>query len=142
MRVDFYRLNAAECDAYWHAVCRITEKAYLNGHTVFIACDHLEDVDALDDLLWAFKPTSFVPHGRSTDRLQPRPPVLIGLNHNMDEAATLLINLTETTANTALPGLARIIEIIREDDAHKAISREHYRVYRQQGHEVHVHHLT
>ena len=142
MRVDFYRLNAVELNAYWHAACRITEKAYLSGHTVFIACDNLEDVHALDDLLWAFKPSSFVPHARSTEELQPRPPVLIGLNPSMDEAATLLINLTKTTVSTTLPGLARIIEIIPEDDVHKAISREHYREYRQQGHEVNVHHLT
>ena len=41
---------------------RLTEKALGRGHRVFINCDSRDQLDTLDDYLWRFKPSSFVPH--------------------------------------------------------------------------------
>jgi DNA polymerase-3 subunit chi len=58
--------------------CEIAEENYAQGRKVQIIVVDQEQAERLDDLLWTFKPDSFVPHGLwagSSD--EPEQPVVI-----------------------------------------------------------------
>ena len=58
--------------------CEIAERNYLAGIPLQIITANQEQAARLDELLWSFKPDSFVPHGLLTgDRNEPSQPVVI-----------------------------------------------------------------
>jgi len=61
-QVDFYILPQAELAAKHTYACRIANKAFGQGLTVFIATEDAAQSQAVDKLLWTFAQNSFVPH--------------------------------------------------------------------------------
>ena len=75
-RVDFYVLPVSEPHGRLSFACRLAEKAWLGGHKVYLHGEDDAAARSLDELLWSFRDTSFVPPS-----LQPgasATPVLIG----------------------------------------------------------------
>jgi DNA polymerase-3 subunit chi len=132
MRVDFYLLEETAPDALWLTACRLLEKAYSKQHQVFVYCANQQDAEHLDELLWTFKPESFIPHHLQGEGPEPPPPIQIGHNSEPRGFQDILMNLSPTIPAFATR-FARIIEIVSADEAAKAISREHFKAYRQQG---------
>ncbi|MDD2768418.1 MAG: DNA polymerase III subunit chi [Methylococcus sp.] len=129
-RVDFYLLPANE-SAYPYA-CRLTEKAYRQGHTVFLLTDTAEEAARLDDLLWTFRQGSFVPHLLAQGNAEAGTcPVAIGSapTAGFDD---VMINLG-TAVPDAFRQFRRIIELVDPEDSARALRREHFRFYRSQG---------
>ena len=136
MRVDFYILPDPAPDARERLSCRLAEKAYKMGHTVYLHADSESQAQRLDDLLWTFRAGSFVPHARGGG--QPSP-VLIG-SGEAPGAADLLITLS-----AAVPAFyerfTRVAEIIDGNEDNKRAGRERFRFYRGRGLEPQSHHL-
>jgi DNA polymerase IIIc chi subunit len=61
-RVDFYVLEPPSAAGHDRMMCRIVEKAWQQGHGVYVQCEDDAQARAFDDLLWQFQDTSFVPH--------------------------------------------------------------------------------
>ncbi len=140
-RVDFYILAAGSGqEAAERTACRIAEKAFRQGHQVYL---HVADGDAaerLDELLWTFRAGSFVPHARwPLPEGGEAPPVLIGADEP-PAGPDVLVNLAPE-----VPGFfsrfLRVAEIVGGDEASRARARERYRWYRERGYPLHTHEL-
>lgn len=138
MRIDFHLLTETDPGAFWLYTCRLLEKAYVKKHQVFVHCAHQQDAEHLDELLWTFKPDSFIPHHLQGDGPEPPPPIQIGYHSEPRGFKDILVNLAP-----ALPAFIsrfqRIIEIVPADEAAKIISRDHFREYRKMGFEPQTH---
>lgn len=141
MRVDFYVLANEAPDAVWRLACRLIEKAYARGHRVFVYCNHQDDAEWLDELLWTFKDDSFIPHNLQGEGPEPPPPVQIGFEKEPRGFNDIIINMADT-----IPAFAsrfkRVMEIVAADEAAKSLSREHYKTYRSRGYQLHLHQIT
>lgn len=129
-RVDFYLLPANE--SVFPYACRLTEKAYRQGHKVFLLTDTDEEAARLDELLWTFRQGSFVPHRAVTGNTDAGPcPVAVGRvpPAGFDD---VMINLGSAVPE-AFRRFRRVIELVEPDDAARALRREHFRYYRSQG---------
>ncbi|XSG85937.1 MAG: DNA polymerase III subunit chi [Methylohalobius sp. ZOD2] len=140
-RVDFYLLPGRDSRARHLFACRLTEKAYRMEHNVFLRTADSDESRVLDDLLWTFRQGSFVPHTLTENRVSdPLVPAAIGADEPPEAFHQLLINL-----NPELPTdwhrFERIAEILTQDDATRTAGRQKYRVYQQQGAELHVHRI-
>lgn len=140
VRVDFYLLNNEQPDADWLLACRLLEKAYLRRHQVFVNCNHLEDAEKLDELLWTFKEDSFIPHHLQGEGPVPPPPIQIGFAKEPRGFDDILLNMADDIP-AFYPRFRRIIEIVPACAAAKEISRNHYRVYKKDGRDIHTHPL-
>jgi DNA polymerase III subunit chi len=90
-RVDFYLLASAEERSRQRFACRLARKAHGMGHRVHI---HTADADAtreMDQLLWTFEDTAFLPHG--TDVNDPDSPVTVHESAAPGDRCDVLINL-------------------------------------------------
>ncbi|MEX0618392.1 MAG: DNA polymerase III subunit chi [Pseudohongiellaceae bacterium] len=141
-KVNFYALKDQREDARLVFACRLAEKASSLGHKIHIHTDTQEEARRLDDLLWQFRPESFLPHQLLTES-GPDGPVLITIGHQTDTLppAEVLINLSSTGASFS-DQFAIINEIVLGDDASLRAGRESYRVYRDAGHELTSHRIS
>ena len=135
MRVDFYVIKSQEPDQKLLIACRLIEKAYRHGHRVFIHCDHQEQAQQIDELLWTFKEDSFIPHNIQGEGPDQPPVVQIGYQNNVGNFNDILINLSQDVPAFFIK-FRRIIEIVEADEESKNISRQHYRYYKQNHAEI------
>lgn len=133
-QVDFYLLE--NTTSYWQAICRLLEKAYQHQIPAFVWCSTQEDAIHLDELLWTFKPESFIPHGL-TDEVDSIKAIPIRIG-TQQVYTPLLLNLTIHIPEMN-HSLERILEVVPNDETSKAISREHYRHYRSLGYILNTH---
>ena len=61
-QVDFYILNGRSDDALLRLASRIAEKAVAHGQKVHLNADSSAQAAKLDETLWTFSQSSFLPH--------------------------------------------------------------------------------
>ncbi len=140
IRVDFYLLESDKNQARWLVACRLLEKAYARGHRVYVFCNHQQDAELLDELLWTFKEDSFIPHNLQGEGPEPPPPIQIGYGNEPRGFNDILLNLT----NRIPPFYAkfrRVMELVANIEAEKELSRANYREYRAKGCELYTHQI-
>jgi DNA polymerase-3 subunit chi len=173
-RVDFYILPPGDERQRLVFACRLTEKAYRQGLTVYLRAGDETTASQLDQLLWTFRQGSFVPHARAEERdtadksagepictAQPpagwrtepapdsirgmcgneKPPVLVGVAPNAPETTGLMINLAKEPPEQ-YQRLARLAELVGQDESSRQAGRERYRHYREQNLTLEIHPLT
>ncbi|KAB7628337.1 DNA polymerase III subunit chi [Alkalilimnicola sp. S0819] len=134
-RVDFYILSEDTPRARALFACRLTEKAWRSGVRVFLLLGDHARQEELDQLLWSFRPGSFLPHGGADSD----EPIRLGLQPPAD-TDLLLINLSPTMPEN-WADYTRLAEIIDTDPAVRAAGRERFRRYRDGGREPVSHKL-
>ncbi len=131
-QIDFYVLQDARAQGRAQLACRLADKVYRLGYTLYIAVAAEAQAAALDDLLWTFRQDSFVPHERYPLTGAEGSPVLIGVAPPAEVDAQVLINFTD-----AFPeGFERYERVAELVDAHpdvRAQSRERFKQYREHG---------
>ena len=138
MRIDFYLLTADTVDARRLFTCRLLEKAYQQEHRVFVYCNNAAEAGALDELLWTFKPDSFIPHHLQGEGPEPPPPIQIGYDTEPRGFSDILLNLSDNIP-PFYTRFQRVIEIVAADESAKIRGREHFRSYRNAGIEPKTH---
>lgn len=128
-RIDFYS-NVPDKILY---ACRLVRKARAaNCRLVLFAQDQTQ-LAKIDEALWTFSDTDFLPHVTADDPLAAQTPVLLA-EAGMTELPhhELMINLSSQTP----PDFARferLLEIVASDEDDKAAGRERYSYYKQRG---------
>jgi len=135
MQVDFYILAQSDPAAKHAYACRIANKAFGQGMTVFIATEDAAHSAAMDKLLWTFAQSSFVPHavcnGDGEAKQLARYPVQIGdgaAPHEFD----LLVSLRREAPDDYAK-FSRVAELIINDADDKTAGRARFRFYREMG---------
>ena len=136
-QVSFYTLSEEGLDARILFACRLIDKAWKLGHRVFIQTQSIEQAKRLDDMLWQYQASSFVPHclldektGDESVVISPELPH--GSHHDV------LINLSASTHRSHLD-FARVNEIVSADQDSLKQGRVRYRFYKDQGHSPETH---
>jgi DNA polymerase III subunit chi len=139
-KVSFYILTGKPPQLRERFACKLAEKAYRLGHRVYIQANDSLLAQEMDDLLWTFRPGSFVPHARINTEEARDAPVLIGQGEPPETECDLLINL-----NPEVPAFfsrfKRIAEIIDQEKAQRQAGRQRYRFYRDHNCTLETHEL-
>jgi len=140
-RVDFYILTAAAShQGRSRFACRLAEKAWQTGYRVFIHTSSEFEAQQLDDLLWTFRPESFIPHAIATEPGEATLPVLVGTGLEPVLAADLFINLSDVVP-PYFQRFPRLAEIVEAGGPQRDFARSRYRLYREQGCNLRSHNL-
>lgn len=135
--IDFYVLKDSKPNARQLLACKITEKAYKQGHKIYIHTDSEQQTLSMDKLLWTFRGGSFIPHN-TVSQDDEKVPVLIGHEAEPQCVPDVLINLSHEVPDF-FSRFERIAELITEDAEQKQKGRERYKFYRDHGHELRNH---
>ncbi|HAS48310.1 MAG TPA: DNA polymerase III subunit chi, partial [Gammaproteobacteria bacterium] len=129
-QVNFYTLPSPELQSRLQFVCRLTEKAYSLGHRIHILTDSQQQSKALDDMLWQYSASSFLPHCSLDSGGDNGEPVTLGTELAAATHADVLINLS--TQPCASEGqFSRINEVISADNESLEQGRVRYRFYKE-----------
>ena len=131
-RIDFYVLPDQKENGRALLACRLADKAYGLGHTVYLFTASEARAAALDDLLWTFRQDSFVPHERYPLVGEEGSPVLVGTAAPVMVEAQVLINLADALPE-GFERYERVVELVDQHPEVLAQSRERFRQYREQG---------
>ena len=138
-RVDFYVLEGGsgvghDRTAHDRMVCRVVEKAFRRGHSIFIHCNDDAQASTFDDLLWRFSDTSFVPHAIGETDV----PVQLGCGISDSQHVDVLVNLSDTVPE-AVSQFERVVESAGFDDSSRTRARDRYRYYQERGYPLNTH---
>jgi len=143
-QVDFYLIQQPAQEDRMVFACRLCEKAMGQGMKIYIHTNSEKTAQDMDDLLWSFKPESFIPHvivGLDEDLdADEEIPVFIGFGTSCTVSATLLINLSEEIPEFH-DQFDRIAEIVLNQEAAKSKLREHWNIYKAKGFDLKHHPL-
>lgn len=141
-QVDFYLLTQADESSKLQYACRLLQKAYLSQHKCYVCASNESQLSALDEMLWTFSDTSFIPH-RCYQAATPAwhdYPVQLGLQVCQDEAVTLVLNL-HATQIPAIDKVSRVLELVGADEQDKHSARKRFAYYRKLRIEPNTHKL-
>lgn len=140
-RVDFYVLEETDPQARSHFACRLTEKAFKTGHSVYLFTSSAEEAALLNDLLWCFREDSFVPHQIYAQN-GPVPNLTVAIGNRTDAAPDfdVLINLTNKIP-PFFNKFQRVSEVVVQDETIRDATRKSYKHYKEQGCALHLHNI-
>ncbi|MFT6433470.1 MAG: DNA polymerase-3 subunit chi [Candidatus Azotimanducaceae bacterium] len=132
-KIDFYQIENGEAPLLFS--CRLIAKIYRMGHQVHIHAESDAQAEEIDNLLWSFRPESFIPH--MLDNVAEIAPVRIGCS-NMNEPSThqeVLVNLSGAVPDF-FSRFERVAEVVPLDENSRDAARENFRFYKDRGYEI------
>lgn len=128
-QIDFYISPNPAPQSRERLACKIIEKAWSQGHKIYIHCDADSQALLVSRLLWTLHDGSFIPHDLFPEPSNSIAPIRIGYAANQYwQDATVLVNLA-TTVPEFYTQFARLVEVINGDEQVKQAGRLRYRHY-------------
>lgn len=140
-RVDFYLLQGTNFQKIQLFCCRLAEKAWKLGNSVFVRTEDEQQAQQLDNLMWTYSDDSFLPHARQDDTQQSEIPIIIGAKTEPAKACDLMINLANDIPDKNNQ-YSRIAEIINEDVVIKKQGRIRYGQYDKKNYPLNHHNIS
>ncbi|MCW8194274.1 DNA polymerase III subunit chi [Proteobacteria bacterium 005FR1] len=147
-QVDFYVLDTDSLAARGEFVARLLNKLQKLGMGAVIAVDSAAEARQLSELLWSYPPESFLPHavdpgdgahsGEDSARQSDELFVISARSPLTSVEQEVLINLRRQPP-ACHAKLARLAEVVIQNEAILAASRQNFRFYREQGYTVESH---
>lgn len=131
--VDFYILEATSADARPAFACRLTDKAFRQGHRVYIHTQDPASAQQLDQLLWDFRPQSFLPHCLASTGADE--PIVIGCSDSPGDHTDVLINLALQVPDF-VGRFERVTEVVTQAPEIREPLRQSARYYKDRGYPV------
>lgn len=132
-QIDFYVLPETTSEARWLFACRLIDKVHRLGHQVLVALDTKAEAEAFDELLWTFKPESFIPH--NILGLGKTAPVEITYSADTGEHHGLLLNLSREIPSY-FSRFERLSEVVIQEPQALQTSRERFSFYKGRGYPI------
>lgn len=149
-KVDFYILADNTIEQRHLFACRLVEKAFKLDHQIYIHTDDNAQANAIDQLLWNWRSTSFVPHQLETsasdgDDNSPYSAARVqigfgGSDHSATRHNGLMINLAQQVPDF-FSRFDRLSEIVVQAPAVIESTRSSFRFYRDRGYQLQTHDL-
>ena len=137
-RVGFYVVQAAEPGQRLSVAVRLADKAFQRGHRIFINAADEEQARALDELMWSFRPSSFLPHGLHGQEHSDT--VAIGWGQEPHNHSDLLINL-QLEIPSFFSRFQRVAEVVTQDPDSLEALRASWTFYKERGYQLEKHDL-
>lgn len=146
IRTDLYIVRGTEFTELANLACKLSEKVILNHQTALILCADESQARNLDELMWSFKSTAFVPHrpNRFPDADYPVAISTIAEHQDQTQEPTSPIDALIYLAPVPLvqePKHNRRLIVVNSDQSNLNTARNLYKELKQQGCEINSHDL-
>lgn len=136
--IGFYVVQSAAPGQRLQVAARLVDKAFQRGHRIFINANDQAQASELDELLWSFRPASFLPHGLYG--LEHSDTIGIGWGQEPEHHNDLLINL-QLAIPPFFSRFQRVAEVVTQEPASLAALRSSWKFYKERGYQLEKHDL-
>lgn len=140
-RIDFYILKDNDKLADTRFACRLTEKIFDKGRSLYINAQSNQQLQTMDRMLWTFRDGSFLPHAVYEDASQTTAPILLGHGVEPDHCSDVMVNLADDVP-PYFSRFERVAELVAGDDAQRQLARQRYSFYKQRGYVIESHEIA
>jgi DNA polymerase-3 subunit chi len=131
-------VQAAAAGQRLEVAARLADKAYIQGHNIYINATDKPQAQALNELLWSFRPASFMPHALAGEEQSEQ--IAIGWGQDPGKHSDLLINL-QLEIPSFFSRFARVAEVVTQDEDSLAALRKSWLFYKERGYHLEKHDL-
>jgi DNA polymerase-3 subunit chi len=117
---------------------RLADKAFQRGHRIFINATDEAQATEINELLWSFRPVSFLPHGLHGQEHSET--IAIGWGQEPNNHNDLLINL-QLEIPSFFSRFARVAEVVTQEPDSLAALRKSWTFYKERGYQLEKHDL-
>jgi len=142
-RIDFYIVDSNTPLIRENFACKLIEKVQQQGHNIVVTSTSTQHAKLLDDLLWSFKPESFVPHALSDSTIAQECSVVIGTENTItheNRENDVLVNFN-TDVPKSFSQYSRVVEIVNKQDNSSTEGRIRYSYYKDRGYKMESHNI-
>jgi len=142
-RIDFYIIKDGNSKDEQSVACLLTDKASRQNYKILIVGESDNQLKTLNEMLWTFRDTSFLPHqilAAEADNVNPLLNIALATDSTRFPKANLLINLSGQVPKNA-KDFERIAEIVPADKTQRANSRLRYKEYQKLNFELNTHEI-
>ena len=147
-QVDYYLIPGTDQGEQLLFACRLVEKAWHQNLGVLVLCHDRQTTETFDDLLWSWREDCFIPHIANPINIPTETIVIseiasIPVSTPISAPAlenSMLLNLGSQVPD-GFGRFSRVGEIVFDDELCKAMSRDKFRYYREQGLTPRIHDL-
>lgn len=135
VQVSFYVLQGPAPATRLGYACQLIEQAYKDHRRIHAHTANSDMAKSLDDLLWTFRQSSFIPHERLVKGSEISTSITISAPDSDGEVpppADLLINLADSVPEF-FNQYAQIVEVIDDSPGCREAGRLRHRFYQRQG---------
>ncbi|MCB1690207.1 MAG: DNA polymerase III subunit chi [Halioglobus sp.] len=136
--VGFYVVQSAAPGQRLNVAARLADKAFQRGHRIFINAADQAQASQLDELLWSFRPASFLPHGLLGQEHSDT--IAIGWGQEPENHNDLLINL-QLSIPPFFSRFQRVAEVVTQEPDNLAALRNSWKFYKERGYQLEKHDL-
>ncbi len=130
--IQFYHLTTSPLAK---ALPKLLERAVVGGYRVCLVAESDEFVEQLNQLLWTYDPSSFLPHGSDKDVQPESQPILLSTSIEPLNSANLLVVTDGRKVKNTTYG--RILDIFDGNDPQATVfARERWKEYKNAGYEI------
>jgi len=131
--VGFYVVQTSDPGQRLRVAARLADKAFQRGHRIFInATDEAQAIE-INELLWSFRPASFLPHGLHGQEHSET--IAIGWGQEPNNHNDLLINL-QLEIPSFFSRFARVAEVVTQEPDSLAALRKSWTFYKERGYQL------
>ena len=131
--VGFYVVQTSDPGQRLRVAARLADKAFQRGHRIFIHATDEAQATELNELLWSFRPASFLPHGLHGQEHSES--IAIGWGQEPDNHNDLLINL-QLEIPSFFSRFARVAEVVTQEPDSLAALRKSWTFYKERGYQL------
>ncbi len=142
-KINFYASRYHTLRGRIFLACRLVEKAREHNMQVHIHTDGYNTTRQMDEMLWIWKDTSFIPHISDINRgfsNHPQEPVTISSQYQTMNRCDYLINLSNQRPEFFSRYL-KMAEIIDQTETILTAGRERYSFYKNRGYTLNYYQL-
>jgi DNA polymerase-3 subunit chi len=139
-RVDFYQVDSMEPALLF--ACRLIDKIYHAGHQIHVHTQGHEQSAELDELIWRFRNSRFIPHAcyDADGKIDKNLSVQISHAHEPKQHRDLLMNLSGQVPDF-FSRFERVVEVVPIDENSKQSARVNYKFYQDRGYPLKYHRM-
>jgi DNA polymerase-3 subunit chi len=136
--VGFYVVQTSDSGQRLRVAARLADKAFQRGHRIFINATDEAQATEINELLWSFRPASFLPHGLHGQEHSET--IAIGWGQEPNNHNDLLINL-QLEIPSFFSRFARVAEVVTQEPDSLAALRKSWTFYKERGYQLEKHDL-
>ena len=136
--VGFYVVQTSDPGERLQVAARLADKAFQRGHRIFINATDEAQATEINELLWSFRPASFLPHGLHGQEHSET--IAIGWGQEPNNHNDLLINL-QLEIPSFFSRFARVAEVVTQEPDSLAALRKSWTFYKERGYQLEKHDL-
>ena len=125
-KVSFYLFEKSN-ERQVEITCRLCRKILKQSQRIWLYVDNLDLQQALDEALWSFDVSSFIPHGIDQEH------ALLCISSRLPQQADWIVFNFNNQALEQIDKFSHIIEVIENNTMAKQQGREKFKQYRRLG---------